>query len=117
MTTKNLIKELEILSQSKENTIEKAVAIEALMHDDVSAFFSDLFQYGCVSGMVNSLIYYVDTHTFFDTHYHQIENIRTEYEESTGTSYVIKSDLKNDLAWFAFEYIALQVSQNLGLDV
>jgi hypothetical protein len=72
MTTKNLIKELEILSQSKENTIEKAVTIEALESEDIRAFFSDLLQYGCVSGMVSSLICYEDTHSFFDTHYRQI---------------------------------------------
>ncbi len=56
--------------------------------------------------MVSSLIYYEDTHTFYDKHYEEIEELRTEYESSTGESLKINNDLKNFLAWFAFEYVA-----------
>lgn len=35
-----------------EDSIRGQVATEALQHDDIPTFFSDLIQHGCVSGMV-----------------------------------------------------------------
>lgn len=94
---------------NKPNSIKAAVAQEALDHEDPQAFFNDLQQHGCVSGMVSSLIYYIDTHAFYDKHYEEIEELRTEYKELTGESIQIGSDLKNYLAWFAFEYVASEL--------
>ena len=91
------------------HSIKAEVAEEALEHDDPKTFFQDLLQHGCISGMVGKLIYYKDTHTFYDKHYAEIEALREEYEESTGEPLSIKSDLKNFLAWFAFEQVAYQL--------
>jgi hypothetical protein len=90
-------------------SIKAEVAEEALDYEDPKAFFQGLLQYGCVSGMVGKLIYYKDTHAFYDKHYAEIEELREEYEESTGESLPIKNDLKNFLAWFAFEQVAYQL--------
>lgn len=117
MTNFNLKKELQVIAETSDNSIEKAVALEALEQEDIRSFFFDLAQYGCISGMVLSLIYYVDTHSFFDTHYYQIEELRSEYEESTGMPLAIQGDLKNFLAWFAFEYVAQNIADKLTLDV
>jgi hypothetical protein len=38
-------------------------------------FFRDLARGGCISGMVGTLIYYTDTHKFFDSHYYEIMDI------------------------------------------
>ena len=35
-------------------------------------FFDDLFRCGCQSGFISSLIYYADTHAFYDKHYYEI---------------------------------------------
>lgn len=58
-----------------EGGIAAEVAHEALEHsyDCVEAFFRDLQQYGCISGMVGRLIYYWDTAAFFERHYDEIE--------------------------------------------
>lgn len=85
--------------------------------EERQVFFSDLLQHGCVSGMVNDLIYYSDTHTFFDRFYEEIEELREEWEENTGEPIKIKGDLKNDLAWFAFEETVYQLSSELELDL
>jgi len=58
------------------------VAQEALATENARGFFVDLSQYGCMSGMVGSLIYYRDTHKFFDTHYAEIEDLRDEWQDS-----------------------------------
>ena len=90
-------------------SIKSEVAQEALEYDDPQSFFNDLLQHGCISGMVSSLIYYADTHAFYDKHYSEIEELRSEYEDSTGESLKINNDLKNYLAWFAFEQVAYQL--------
>lgn len=75
---------LKTIIRQHPNTIKSAVAEEALQYHDVESFFSDLLQYRCQSGMVNSLIYYTDTHRFFDTHYDEIEEVRYALETSLG---------------------------------
>jgi hypothetical protein len=115
MTNNQLKNELEIIIKNSENSIEKAVAEEALDAENIQKFFSHLLEYGCVSGSVQSLIYYVDTHSFFDTHYNQIQKILEEYQENHGEFYSLKGDLKNSLAWFSFEYTAYELASRLDL--
>ena len=58
----------EMLEDEIEN-LKGEVIEEALEYDsneEIKCFFSDLFQYGCVSGVVGKLIRYKDTHAFFD---------------------------------------------------
>ena len=62
--------------------------------------------FGCSAGTVSALVYTVDTQAFFDTYYDEIESLRKEYECETGTVMRIETDLKNNLAWFAYEYTA-----------
>lgn len=98
-----------------EGNIRWHVADEALSHEDVETFFLDLQNSGCVSWMISSLIYYHETHEFFDKHYDEIEDMRYEYEESIGEKLSIEWDLKNFLAWFAFEEAAYQIATEWNL--
>ena len=100
---------------AEQSDIAWAVAAEALDYDEPELFFKDLLNHGCVSGMVWSLIYYTDTHAFFDKHYDEIEEIREEFEDGTGQPLTIKGDLKNFLAWFAFEETAYRIAVELEL--
>lgn len=106
---KNLLKQI---CKNNPESIQAEVAQEALDHDDPQTFFNDLLQHGCISGMVSSLIYYTDTHAFYDKHYSEIEELRAEYEESIGEPLQTHNDLKNYLAWFAFEQVAYQLSNS-----
>ena len=119
ITQETLITSLENIIQNSESPLQKAVAQEILDNtstdEDVKRYFSDLLQHGCISGMVGSLIYYCDTYRFFDEHYNEIEQLRLGYEESTGMQLIIKNDLKNDLAWFAFEEVAYQLANSIGV--
>ena len=106
---KKLIKELQ--RKYGNNTIEYAVLKESLDYDNPKDFFTDLLQHGCSSGMGSCLIRYSDTHKFFDEHYNQIEKIRQDFEENIGPL-KIKDDLKNFLAWFAFEETARKLYES-----
>lgn len=101
------------------NSIEAAVAIEALDYQEDSAlsFFRDLLQNGCSSGMIGSLIYYQQTHDFFDDHYSEIEDIRCQIEEDLGQPIQIKGDLKNFFSWLAFEEVARKMIEAMGIEL
>lgn len=119
MTNYELENKLQAIADTQGISIEKEVALEALKdeYDSPLEFFSLLFKIGCVSGMVNSLIWYTDTHAFFDTHYDQIEELRSYFEDEMGGRIKIIGDLKNTLAWFAFEEVAYTMAEELGLEV
>lgn len=107
-TLRNIIKQ-------EPASINAFVAQEALDHHNIKDFFNDLGSYGCVTGMISSLIYYRQTHAFFDTYYEQIEELRLQFEEATGSQIQLGSDLKNTLAWFAFEETAHQLATQLQI--
>jgi hypothetical protein len=104
--------------KKKKGSIESLVAKEAIDYWDIEGFFRDLAQSGCESGMVTSLIYYTDTHKFYDKYYDEIELIRINYEDETGIKIKIgNKDLKNQYAWFAFEKVALDMASELGIEI
>ena len=119
MTNNELKKTLQAIADQKGISLEKEVALEMLdiYPEEIEVGFSNILDYGCATGIVGSLIYYKDTHTFFDTHYEQIEELRHEYKENTGTMLQMNGDLKNTLAWFAFEETTYRMANELGLDL
>ncbi|MCF8275589.1 MAG: hypothetical protein K9J17_02550 [Flavobacteriales bacterium] len=114
-TKSHITKTLKAIVLDEPNSIRGAVAQEALDYHDPVEFFNDLLSHGCVSGIVSSLIYYKDTHAFFDVHYEEIEDLRVEYVESIGESLMVKGDMKNWFAWFSFEETARSLSCELGI--
>lgn len=97
-------------------TLSAAVAESALDSGDPVAFLRDVTTYGCISGCVSGLVYFADTREFFDRHYEEIEELRREYENECGMPIRIAHDLKNDLAWFAFEAIARRLLERFDPD-
>jgi len=69
--------------------------------------------------MVSSLVWYSDTHKFFDTHYYEIMEIIQTYFFNHGEKIELTGeDMKNKLAWLAFEEVAWEMAINdLGLDL
>lgn len=98
--TQKLHAQLTDILAAESNSIRAYVAQEALDYCDVNPaqMFIDLSNAGCQCGTISSLIYYVDTYKFFDRYYDDIENMREEFEDSTGEPLQIKGDLKNWLA-------------------
>lgn len=72
-------------------------------------FADDVLRYGCVSGCVTELIYYKDTHKWFDTYYEEIMSLAEEYELETGEELHWEGDLKNWFAWWSFEKITFDL--------
>jgi len=87
-------------------------------NEDIKLWFNDLMQHGCQCGMVGELVYYTDTHKFYDKNYDDIEELRQDLEENIGETLKPKGDLKNWYAWMAFEETARNIALNdLKLDI
>ena len=114
--TRRQYRRLTVLRDQRPEGITNIVAQDILDQDDPIDWLTGLLTHGCVSGWVSGLCYYADTRAFFDHHYDEIEDLRMEYEESIGQPLAIKGDLKNWLAWFAYEETAYQIAQKLGVD-
>lgn len=96
-------------------------------YTDKKGIFTDVLDYGCVSGIVGELIYYSDTVAFYNKYKNEINKLLTEQMWSCGTSspcelfgskWDIEDPLANDtsnqnlLAWFGFE----ETLRNIGLN-
>ena len=117
MNTTEIKKRLIEMANCTEDNIQKHVAKEALDYssENICDFFNDLMKYGCISGMISILIYYCDTHQFFMNHYDEIESLRYEYENATGTALKPIGDLMNWYSWFAFESVARNLAESFGI--
>ena len=67
--------------------------------------------------MIGSLIYYTDTHKFYDKHYYEIEEIREDLQENCCLEKLPDGDLKNYFAWLSFEEIAKNIANNIGIEL
>lgn len=106
----DFIQKLREISESPTDSLEKAVAIEAYdpqSDKNTINFFEKFFKSGgCVSGYVSSLCFFNQTEAFFDKYYLEIMELKIEFEEMSGQPMEIPYELKNHLAWFAFEVTA-----------
>ncbi|MCK2000768.1 hypothetical protein MZM54_05110 [[Brevibacterium] frigoritolerans] len=76
-------------------------------------FAEDVMTYGCQSGCVTALIYYRQTHEWFDKHYEDIMDLKETYENMTGDKLSPDGDLKNWYAWFSFEIVTRDLYDEL----
>ena len=116
MTLKKPLKNILAENEPEQNLryeVAKHILEDCETDEEIKTFFDDLLRYGCASGMVSSLIYYADTHAFYERHYDEIEELREEIEESIGEPLKIKYDLKNFFAWLAFEETARKIAEEL----
>ncbi len=111
---RNIKSKLKKLFNSTTCELEQVVIQECLDAENPEEFIQDVLHWGCKSGIVSSLIYYSDTHKFFDQYYQDIENLRTECDIDPLTYNT--GDLKNFLAWFGFEETLYRIATKLGIE-
>jgi hypothetical protein len=109
--------DLEERLENEDNLLIKYVIEDILQQDNdyIESYIEDVLKHGCVSGMVSSLIYYGDTHAFYDKYYDEIEDLRVEYldEGFDLLANIGDKDLKNHLAWFGYEESLRKVADEL----
>lgn len=63
-------------------------------------YLEEVLQYGCISGVVSSLITYEDTKDVFKNYFEEILDIYNNYKEN-----FINEVNYNNLTWFAYEIV------------
>lgn len=98
---------------NQNNTLQQAVfeivesALEGYSKAEQKTWLEDLAAHGCISGMVSSLIYYHQTERFFDQHADEILELANLLCFSVNVTEVGLTQFKNNMAWFAFEILAV----------
>lgn len=98
--------------------------IRALILEDADgevSYIKDVAEHGCVGGSCSGLIYYKDTHAFYNEYADEIDEILARIADEMGESYDIQanmkrlgqSDMRNFLAWFAYEVEAQEIMREL----
>lgn len=122
MTNKQKLQEIRTGERNIRSYVAKEILddidnYEGTNDEKIKAWFGGLFQGGCQSGFISSLIYYPDTNKFFDEYSEDIEDLREEMEEEMGQPLEIGYPLKNWLAWFGFEETARKLANELNIEI
>lgn len=129
MVIKEYLEELKDGNKLKDYVIDYYIDDYDNYSDDESFIkgFEDLQRYGCVSGMIHSLIYYDDTNKFYDDYKDEINELLSEQMAGTGLSInelfgknfdkedplILEYSNKNLLAWFGFEETAYSIYEKV----
>jgi hypothetical protein len=120
---------LKELKKETDNKLKEYIInylLEFENEEKVEGFINDLLNYGCVSGMVEELIYYNNTIEFYKKFKNEINELLYELLEHTGLSIqelfgkkwdsndplALKTNNKNLLAWFGFEKMTKKIYIN-----
>lgn|SRR5574344_371037 len=95
--------------------------------DNLIVSMEDLQKYGCISGMIGTLIYYDDTNDFFENYKEEINELLSEVIDGTGLSteelfgnkfdktdpLILECSNRNLLAWFGFEEMSNSIYEKV----
>lgn len=106
--------------QKKEpkDTMRRFVLDDILNEEEPLAYIQDVLSHGCQSGIVSGLIYYKDTHNFFDKYYGEIQDCIIDLQEMIGEPIdLLKSgDIKNHCAWLAYEETVRTIAGEIEME-
>lgn len=113
-----MAKELKDIT-ADEGTIKSQILKDA---DGELSYIKDAAEHGCIGGNCSGLVYYADTHAFYAKHADEIDEIIMETEEEMGYNIAEnmkrlgQNDLRNFLAWFAYEVRAQEIMRELEVE-
>ena len=123
--TKKALRELKKVNQFN-TKLEKRVISDllntGLSTTELKDHIIDITKYGCISGIVSSLVYYSDTVRFFNCYRKEILTMLTDPDKNIyfndmywldHTKYSISE--KNSLTWFAYEDIVCRIALYFNL--
>jgi hypothetical protein len=105
----------------KDIKAEKGTIKELVLKDaegDID-YIKDIANNGCQGGGCNGLIYYEDTHNFYNKYAEEIDELLEELNEESGYNVIDnmkrmgQTDLRNFLSWLAYEVNAQNIMTEL----
>lgn len=109
MTVREYLKEVAENEVGIRVEVAEYVLEHASSDEDAKSLLDDICTHGCVSGAVTTMIYYEDTHAFFDRHYGEIMELREDCQYDPP----FDVDYKNNMAWFAYEVRAHELQMEV----
>lgn len=107
------MKTLKDISAEKDS-IKAQILLDA---DEEVSYIKDAAERGCIGGNCRGLISYVDTHAFYAKHADEIDGILQEIHDMDGSNVLnnelVLADVRNYLAWLAYEYRAQEIMSEL----
>ena len=114
---KNLLNSM--LENTMEGTLKHDVAetilsqVDGMNNEEILEHVAQIINYGCVSGIVPTLMTYKDTDEFFNNHNDEIlELLDNDKEEGILDMNEVEFN-KNWLSWYAFERITFDIQYEL----
>ena len=108
-----------MLENTMEGTLKHDVAeiildqVDGYDNEEILEYVAQIINYGCVSGMVPTLMTYKDTDEFFNNHSDEIlELLDNDKEEGILDMNEVEFN-KNWLSWYAFERITFDIQYEL----
>ena len=101
--------------------------IRALIIEDAdgeTSYIKDVAEHGCIGGNCAGLVYTLDCEEFYNNNADEIDEWLESYADEMGESYDItanmerlgQSNLRNFLAWLAYEVNAQEIMRELEPD-
>lgn len=104
---------------AKDSDIKSVVAKDALDNgDEAITYLTNVCNHGGVSGSIRGLVYYADTHAFYNAHADECDEVLESIEDNTGEGFKFNGqDVRNTLAWLAYEEKAREVLSMLDIEL
>ena len=85
--------------------VDKCEGYDGNAKEKLKSFFDDIQHGGCISGMVGDFIFNSDNKEFYINHLDDLEDYKTEIEESIGESVKDRNSLPHYtfVVWLCFE--------------
>ena len=99
------------------NKLKSYVAEIILKESEPENFIREVANHGLSGGTVSELIYYHDTHKFFDKFSDEIFELWADTEADMGEFLKPTGDIKNWFAWFGFETAVNEIALEIGIEL
>ena len=104
-TIKKAIEEFKEINENNAMYVDVAEDLLNCESEDLLQYMYDIINHGCISGIVNSQMYYSDTKKFFLKYYEEIFEVIALNEE-----YYATENLNfNKLSWCGYEYTVKEI--------
>ena len=113
----NELKKVNQFNTKLEKRVINDLLSTKLSTTELKDYIIDITKYGCISGIVSSLIYYSDTVRFFNNYRQEILTMLTDPDKNIYSEYTYLLDQKkysvsekNDLSWFAYDNTVIRIA-------
>ena len=98
--------------EAEEGTIKKLLLEDA---KGELSYIKDVAENGCLGGSCNGLVYYEETHALYNKYAEEIDELvfELEYNITEGMKRLRQTDIRNFLAWLAYEVNAQNIIEEI----